>query len=242
MEYNSPVWSPYLKKDIEKLESIQRSFTKAACLRCSIPFSSYKDRLYKLNLKSLEYRRVVTDLIFLFKIIRGETNLDFSNFFLHKKLPFTPWASQRGGGGGGGSWPPQNLIWGGPNTFGPPKILNYSYPRASKNRKILDWYLNFTFYIQLTLFNRKKFGSLRSPLFISSVFTLFPPFSGTFSSNISIFWGIKTQNVLAPSSTNTNVTPLNKSKHPTRNTSFRQQHDLRWERSLMQVWFLIWGL
>ena len=88
MEYNSPVWSPYLDKDVEKLEYIQRFFTKAACLRCSIPFSSYKDRLYKLNLKSLEYRRVVTDLVFLFKIIRGETNLDFLNFFIYKHLPY----------------------------------------------------------------------------------------------------------------------------------------------------------
>ena len=89
MEYNSPVWSPYLKKDIIKLEAIQRSFTKFACLRCSILFSSYQDRLYKLNLKTLEYRRAVFDLIFLFKIIRGETNLLFSDFFREKNLPFT---------------------------------------------------------------------------------------------------------------------------------------------------------
>ena len=89
LEYNSPVWSPYLKKDIIKLESIQRSFTKFICLRCSIPFSSYQDRLYKLNLKTLEYRRVIFDLIFLFKIIRGETNLKFDDFFLDKNLPYT---------------------------------------------------------------------------------------------------------------------------------------------------------
>ena len=88
MEYNSPVWSPYLKKDINKLESIQRSFTKSICLRCSIPFSSYQDRLFKLNLRSLEYRRVVADLIFLFKIITEQTNLKLSTFFVEKKLPF----------------------------------------------------------------------------------------------------------------------------------------------------------
>ena len=89
LEYNSPVWSPYLKKDILKLEAIQRTFTKSACFRCSIPFSSYQDRLNKLNLKTLEYRRVVFDLIFLFKIIHGLTNLCFDDYFVDRKLPYT---------------------------------------------------------------------------------------------------------------------------------------------------------
>ena len=89
LEYNSPVWSPYLKKDILKLESVQRRFTKSACLRCSIPFTSYQDRITKLNLKTLEYRRVTFDLIFLFKIIHGLINLNFQDYFVNKNLPYS---------------------------------------------------------------------------------------------------------------------------------------------------------
>ena len=89
LEYNTPVWSPYLKKDILKLESVQKLFTKYACLRCSVPFTSYKDRLLFLNLNTLEYRRVMFDLVFLFKIIKGQTNLNFSDFFIERNLPFS---------------------------------------------------------------------------------------------------------------------------------------------------------
>ena len=88
LEYSTPVWSPYLKKDIMKIESVQKVFTKFACLRCSVSFSSYKDRLLFLNLKTLEYRRIVFDLVFLFKIIKGQTNLNFSDFFVNRNLPF----------------------------------------------------------------------------------------------------------------------------------------------------------
>ena len=89
LEFNSPVWSPYLKQDIIKLEAIQRSYTKSACLRCSIPFSSYRDRLTKLSLKTLEYRRLVFDLICLFKIIKGQSDLLFSDYFKERKVPYS---------------------------------------------------------------------------------------------------------------------------------------------------------
>ena len=59
LEYATCVWSPYLKKDIAKIESIQKRFTKYAFLRSQIPFSSYNDRLLKINIKSLQYRRIV---------------------------------------------------------------------------------------------------------------------------------------------------------------------------------------
>ena len=57
VEFNTCVWSPYLKKDIVPLESVQRNFTRYAFIRCNIPFNSYNDRLCKLGIKSLEYRR-----------------------------------------------------------------------------------------------------------------------------------------------------------------------------------------
>ena len=68
LEYNTPVWSPYLYKDIIAVESIQKNFTRRVCMRCDIPFTSYSDQLIKLNLKSLEYHRLEFDLILVYKI------------------------------------------------------------------------------------------------------------------------------------------------------------------------------
>ena len=84
LEYNSSVWSPYLKKDIILLESIQKKFTRNICVRCNISFESYTDRLNKLNLKSLEYRRIVNDLTLLYKICHGLSDLSFSDFFVYQ--------------------------------------------------------------------------------------------------------------------------------------------------------------
>ena len=81
VEYSTPVWSPSLKGDIRKIEKIQESFTRYACRRCNIPFSNYSDRLSKLNLQSLERRRKINDLLFLFKTINGSTGLHFAEHF-----------------------------------------------------------------------------------------------------------------------------------------------------------------
>ena len=63
LEYGNPVWCPFKKKDIDDLEDIQRFFTK-----CIIAFShlSYEDRLRKLKLPSLSYRRLRGDMIEVF--------------------------------------------------------------------------------------------------------------------------------------------------------------------------------
>ena len=83
-EHNTQVWSPYLKKDIKRIEQIQKRFTRTACMRCQIPFSSYEDRLFKLNLLSLEHRRIYHDLVYLFKIINHLTDIKFENYFRYE--------------------------------------------------------------------------------------------------------------------------------------------------------------
>ena len=88
LEYCTPVWSPWMMKNIRKIESIQRSFTRKACMRCGITFKSYANRLDRLNLKSLQYRRIVFDLILLFKIINGLSDLKFSDFFMYRNIPY----------------------------------------------------------------------------------------------------------------------------------------------------------
>ena len=83
LELNSPVWNPYLRKDTLLLESVQKKFTRDVFLRCNIPFRSYADRLDKLGIKSLEYRRLQFDIILMFKIYHKLSDLHFDNYFKH---------------------------------------------------------------------------------------------------------------------------------------------------------------
>lgn len=68
LEYCSPVWSPCMVTDILRIESVQRTFTKTLKLCSSL---SYKDRLLKCNLCSLERRRIIADLTLLYKISKN---------------------------------------------------------------------------------------------------------------------------------------------------------------------------
>ena len=68
MEYAVAAWNPYLRKDVDKLERVQRRATKVAhCMRNK----TYEERLVAFNLTTLEERRIRGDLIQLFKINRG---------------------------------------------------------------------------------------------------------------------------------------------------------------------------
>ena len=68
LEYNTSIWSPYLIKNIVKIESVQKRFIRYICIHCNVPFSSYHDHLHKLNIKSLEYQQVKFDIILTYKI------------------------------------------------------------------------------------------------------------------------------------------------------------------------------
>jgi len=78
LEYCSQIWSPRLHKDIYNIERVQRSFTKRLP---GFKFLSYTKRLLRLNLESLESRRVKADLVLLFKIIHGFVDIDYSAMF-----------------------------------------------------------------------------------------------------------------------------------------------------------------
>ena len=85
-EYNIPIWSPYLIKNINQLEYVQIRYTRRTCNRCNISNTSYLQRLVKLNLKYLEYRRLEFDLIILSKVVNGETTVNYDIFmYLTKK-------------------------------------------------------------------------------------------------------------------------------------------------------------
>jgi len=65
LRYNSPVWSPSLKKDIILIESVQRHFTKRIP---GLATMTYHSRLTLLNLESLEVRRLRADLLLAYKV------------------------------------------------------------------------------------------------------------------------------------------------------------------------------
>ena len=78
--YNALVrpWSPSLRKDIERLEAVQARATK---LIPSIRHLGYVRRLERLNLYSLEKRRLRGQLIETFKMLKGVNNIDYRHLF-----------------------------------------------------------------------------------------------------------------------------------------------------------------
>lgn len=80
LEYNSSLWSPCYLQDIDTVERVQRSFTKRIP---GFQHLSYSDRLRILNLHSLEYRRIVFDLVLVYKILHGLINVEANNFFVY---------------------------------------------------------------------------------------------------------------------------------------------------------------
>ena len=78
LEYCIQVASPYIVRDIETLERVQRRATK---LVRSIRHLSYPERLKKLEIPSLRTRMLRGDLIVTFKILTGKISVDPDQFF-----------------------------------------------------------------------------------------------------------------------------------------------------------------
>ena len=79
LEYANPVWCPYKLKHVDMLENVQRRATK---LIPGMKDMSYSERLEKLNLPSLSYRRHRGDLIEVYKILTDKYDREVSsNFF-----------------------------------------------------------------------------------------------------------------------------------------------------------------
>jgi hypothetical protein len=78
LEYCAQAWCPFQIKDIEILEKVQRRATKMVRCISKLP---YEDRLRRLNLFSLRYRRIRGDMIETFKILKGIEDVDSRQFF-----------------------------------------------------------------------------------------------------------------------------------------------------------------
>jgi hypothetical protein len=86
LEYNSNVWNPTHKYLIDKIENVQRQFTKRIT---SISHLTYLERLSILELEPLELRRLRFDLIQYYKIFNNLTPLIYSNYFMCHQPSFS---------------------------------------------------------------------------------------------------------------------------------------------------------
>ena len=73
LEYATPVWNSLSKSQIQTLERIQRSYTKFM-FGYESPLT-YPDRLDRLNMLPLSYRRDISDLCQLYKFIQDPCSL-----------------------------------------------------------------------------------------------------------------------------------------------------------------------
>ena len=78
LEYAVQAWNPYMKKNINLLEGVQRRATKLVKGYQTI---EYSDRLKLLGLTTLETRRMRGDLIQTYKILTGKDKLERDFFF-----------------------------------------------------------------------------------------------------------------------------------------------------------------
>ena len=78
LDYAVSVWCPYKEKHIEALEKVQRRATKRID---GFKNFSYEERLKKLKLPTLKYRRIRGDMIECYKILNEVYDTNKKNFF-----------------------------------------------------------------------------------------------------------------------------------------------------------------
>ena len=78
LEYAVAVWSPYTKKDIELIENMQTSNKTGTIIETT-------DRLKKLKMPTLKYRRLRGDMIETFKIINGIYDKEVTERFFERQ-------------------------------------------------------------------------------------------------------------------------------------------------------------
>ena len=75
LEYASAAWDPHLQKDIASLEKVQRKAARF-CLGNYTPTASVTGMLHELQWPTLESRREMARLILLYKMTRGQIDID----------------------------------------------------------------------------------------------------------------------------------------------------------------------
>ncbi len=89
LEYAAPVWNPAHKKNIRKIESVQRRATKQVPELNNLV---YHERLTKLHLPTLAYRHLRGDMLEIFKMITEKYDpkvLDLLSLHSHEAGRYT---------------------------------------------------------------------------------------------------------------------------------------------------------
>jgi len=68
LEYGTSVWSPHFQSDIDRIESVQRCFTKRLRFLNNMSYSQW---LMTPGLGTLQARRLHQDLLLTYKIVFG---------------------------------------------------------------------------------------------------------------------------------------------------------------------------
>ena len=75
LEYISVVWSPYYEMDSDLIEKVQRNFIYRVCNMCNVgKYLNYDQKLKFFNLESLHERRIIGDIIEVYKTVNGYVN------------------------------------------------------------------------------------------------------------------------------------------------------------------------
>ena len=86
VEYGTAIWRPYYVLDQQLIERIQRRATK---LIHGLYDQPYVDRLTRLHLPSLQYRRLRGDLILLYRMYHNDLGINFTDYFTKSHVTFT---------------------------------------------------------------------------------------------------------------------------------------------------------
>ena len=86
LEYCAPIWDPYHKKYVRKLEMVQRRAASFTLGRYGNT-SSVTDMLHQLQWESLEHRRRATSLVVFYKIQNALVAIPLPPFIIRPERP-----------------------------------------------------------------------------------------------------------------------------------------------------------
>jgi hypothetical protein len=78
LEFSTPAWAPWLRTDIDKLESVQK---KAVKMVAGLSGREYEERCKEIGLRTLEERRKIQDMQLLLGIVHSRGGMSIENWF-----------------------------------------------------------------------------------------------------------------------------------------------------------------